>query len=82
MNLREPALPPDFRFRPAAEVEPVAATRAQVDAWHPSTFTEIGMAGVQATWPYRDDLHVLVEAPDGTLVASAIMWFDPCSRTA
>ena len=81
-NLQEPALPPGFRFRTAAEVGPIAATRAHVDAWHPSTFTETGMAGVQAAWPYRDDLHVLVEAPDGTLVASAIMWFDPYSRTA
>ncbi len=31
------------------------------------------MAGVQATWPYRDDLHAFVEAPDGTLVATAII---------
>ena len=70
VNLPEPALPPGFRFRTAAEVGPLAATRAHVDAWHPSTFTEASMAGVQATWPYRDDLHVLVEAPDGTLVGS------------
>ena len=82
VNLPEPALPPGFRFRTASEVGPLAATRAHVDAWHPSTFTEASMAGVQATWPYRDDLHVLVQAPDGTLVASAIMWFDPYSRTA
>ncbi len=81
-DLSEPALPAGFRFRTAAEVGPAAATRAHVDAWHPSTFTETSMAGVQATWPYRDDLHVLVEAPDGTLVANAIMWFDPASRTA
>ncbi len=81
-HLSEPALPAGFRFRTAAEVGPAAAACAHVDAWHPSTFTETGMAGVQATWPYRDDLHVLVEAPDGTLVATAIMWFDPHSRTA
>lgn len=81
-DLSEPALPAGFRFRTAAEVGPAAATRAHVDAWYPSTFTETGMAGVQATWPYRDDLHVLIEAPDGTLVTTAIMWFDPLSRTA
>lgn len=81
-NLSEPALPAGFRFRTAAEVGPAAATRAHVDAWHPSTFTETSMAGVQATWPYRDDLHGLVEAPDGTLVATAIIWFDPVSRSA
>lgn len=82
VNLSEPVLPDGFRFRTAAEVGPDAATRAHVDAWHPSSFTETGMAGVQAAWPYRSDLHVLVEAPDGTLVASIIMWFDPVSRTA
>jgi len=81
-NLPDPALPAGFRFRTAAEVGPAAATRAHLDAWHPSTFTAAAMAGVQAMWPYRDDLHVLVEAPDGTLVATAIMWFDPASRTA
>ncbi len=81
-DFSEPTLPAGFRFRTAAEVGQAAAARAHVDAWHPSTFTETGMAGVQATWPYRDDLHVLVEAPDGTLVATAIVWFDPESRTA
>jgi len=82
LGLAEPVLPAGFRFRTAAEVGPAAATRAHVDAWHPSTFTEAGMAGVQAAWPYRADLHVLVEAPDGTLAATAIMWFDPVNRTA
>lgn len=81
-DLAEPALPAGFRLRTAAEVGPAAATRAHVDAWHPSPFTETSMAGVQATWPYRDDLHVLVQAPDGTLAATAIMWLDPVSRTA
>lgn len=81
-NLSEPALPAGFRFRTAAEVGPAAATQAHVAAWHPSTFTETSMAGVQATWPYRDDLHVLVEAPDGTLAATVILWVDPVSRAA
>ncbi|MCL5116277.1 MAG: GNAT family N-acetyltransferase [Firmicutes bacterium] len=82
VNLAEPVLPGGFRFRTAAEVGSAAATRAHVDAWYPSTFTETSMAGVQSMWPYRDDLHVLIEAPDGTLVATAIIWFDPVTRTA
>lgn len=80
--LSKPALPVGFRFRTAADVGPASATRAHIDAWQPSTFTETGMAGVQTAWPYRDDLHVLVEAPNGALVATAIIWFDPVSRTA
>lgn len=81
-GLERAALPHGFHFRTAAEVGPMAATRAHVEAWYPSTFNETSMAGVQAAWPYSDDLHVLIEAPDGRLVASAIIWFDPVSRTA
>ena len=81
-SLADPILPVGFRFRTAREVGRSLAARAHIDAWHPSSFTETSMVGVQAMWPYRDDLHVLVEAPDGTLVATAIIWFDPVSRTA
>jgi GNAT superfamily N-acetyltransferase len=81
-QLAEPSLPPGFRFRTAREVGLTAATQAHIDAWHPSTFTAEGMAGVQALWPYNPDLHLLIEAPDGTLVATTIIWLDPVSRTA
>ncbi len=82
VNLSKPDLPTGFRFRTAAEVGLATTTMAHIDAWHPSTFNETSMAGVQSMWPYRDDLHVLIEAPDGTTVATAIIWFDPVSRTA
>jgi hypothetical protein len=32
--------------------------------------------------PVLPDLHVLVEAPDATLVSTAIMWLDERNRTA
>ena len=81
-DLEAPVLPPGYRFRNADEVGPEAAVRAHVDAWHPSTFTERGFEGVRESWPYRGDLHVLVEAPDGTMVASTIIWLDEQNRTA
>jgi GNAT superfamily N-acetyltransferase len=59
-----------------------AAWQAHIAAWHPSTLTLAGLRGAQRTWPYRPDLHVLVEAPDGTLVATTIMWLDERNRTA
>jgi predicted N-acetyltransferase YhbS len=34
------------------------------------------------TWPYRRDLDLVVEAPDGTLVASALGWYDDVNRAA
>ena len=78
----EPVLPGGFRFSTAAEAGPEAAVAAHVAAWHPSTFGIRGYEGVRETWPYRADLHVLVEAPDGTMAAAAIMWFDEANQTA
>jgi GNAT superfamily N-acetyltransferase len=81
-DIEEPRLPSGYVFRTAQEAGPEAAVRAHVDAWHPSTFTAEGFAGVRRTWPYRGDLHVLVEAADGTMVSTAIMWLDEENRTA
>src|SRR5690348_3042831 len=36
---------------------------------------------VRLTAAYRGDLHVLVEAPDGTMACSTIMWLDQANRT-
>jgi GNAT superfamily N-acetyltransferase len=80
--VEQPALPDGFRFRSAEEAGPEAAVRAHVDAWAPSTYTAEGYEGVRRTPAYRSDLHVLVEAPDGTMVASTIMWLDEANKTA
>jgi ribosomal protein S18 acetylase RimI-like enzyme len=81
-DVEQPALPDGFRFRTAGEAGPEAAVRAHVDAWAPSTYSAEGYQGVRQTATYRDDLHVLVEAPDGTMTSSAIMWLDEANRTA
>jgi len=81
-DVPDPKLPEGFRFRTAAEVSAVAAVRAHRDAWPNSAFTRAAFERVQRTWPYRPDLHVLVEAPDGTLAANAIIWLDEATRTA
>ncbi len=81
-DVAEPVLPAGFRFRTAGEVGAEATVKAHVDAWHPSSFTVQSYAGVRPMWPYREDLHVLVEAPDGTLASTATMWLDPHNRTA
>ncbi|HEX5404977.1 MAG TPA: GNAT family N-acetyltransferase [Pseudonocardiaceae bacterium] len=82
VDVPDPQLPPGFRFRTAEEITTTAAAQAHRDAWHPSTFTDQGMADVSRTWPYRPDLHVLVAAPDGTLAATAIAWLDAPNGTA
>jgi GNAT superfamily N-acetyltransferase len=81
-DLSEPTLPDGYRFLTAEDVSSEAAWRAHVDAWHPSTLTLAALEGAQRTWPYRPDLHVLIEAPDGTLVATTMMWLDEQNRSA
>jgi ribosomal protein S18 acetylase RimI-like enzyme len=49
---------------------PVVATDAT------SHFSEDDFAMVRATWPFRQELVTVVEAPDGTLAASCIAWLD------
>ena len=81
-DVAEPVLPGGFRFRTADEAGPAAAVQAHLDAWAPSTYTAEGYQGVRQTAPYRGDLHILVEAPDGTMASSTIMWLDEANRTA
>jgi GNAT superfamily N-acetyltransferase len=74
--------PDGFRFRTADEAGPEAAVQAHIDAWAPSTYTAEAYEWVRRTPPYRGDLHVLVEAADGTMAASTIMWLDEANKTA
>ncbi|GIF51853.1 acetyltransferase (GNAT) family protein [Asanoa ferruginea] len=80
-ELEQPLLPVGFRFRTADEAAPEAAVQAHVDAWAPSAYTVQSYAAVRQTAAYRGDLHVLVEAPDGTMAASTIMWLDEANKT-
>ena len=81
-DLPEPVLPEGFRFLSAADVSVADAVKAHRDAWRGSRLTEAALERVQQTWPYRADLHPLIAAPDGTLAASAIIWFDEATQTA
>lgn len=69
-DVPEPVLPKGFRFLAAEDVSVADAVKAHRDAWYPSSFTEAAFERVRRTWPYRADLHVLIEAPDGTLAAT------------
>ncbi|GAA1028619.1 MULTISPECIES: GNAT family N-acetyltransferase [Amycolatopsis] len=80
--LETPVLPDGFRFRTAAEAGPETAVQAHVDAWGVTAYTLESYEGVRATPAYRGDLHFLVEAPDGTMAASTIMWLDEANKTA
>jgi GNAT superfamily N-acetyltransferase len=81
-EVEPPVLPDRFRFRTADEAGPEAAVQAHLDAWAPSTYTAEGYQGVRQTAAYRGDLHLLVEAPGGTMASSTIMWLDQANKTA
>jgi len=81
-RLTEPGLPPGFRFLTAAQADPALVVAAHRAAWHPSAFSAGSLDDVRSTWPYRDDLAVFIEAPDGRLAASALVWYDDVTRTA
>ncbi|MEV6006049.1 GNAT family N-acetyltransferase [Streptomyces sp. NPDC051976] len=80
-DVEQPALAAGFRFRTAEEAGPEAVLQAHLSAWSPSSYTARSYEDVRRTDAYRGDLHVLVEAPDGTMAASTIMWFDEANRT-
>lgn len=77
-----PVLPRGFRFVSAADVSVADVVTAHRNAWYPSGLTEAAFERVRRTWPYRADLHVLIEAADGTLAATASVWLDDATRTA
>jgi GNAT superfamily N-acetyltransferase len=81
IDIEQPVLPTGFRFRTADEVGPEAAVQAHVDAWAGSTYSAESYDGVRQAKAYRADLHILVEAPDGTMASSTIMWLDESNRT-
>ena len=72
---------PDSGSAPPTTPDPEAAVRAHVDAWAPSPYTAQSYEDVRQTAAYRGDLHVLVEAPDGTMASSTIMWLDKANKT-
>ncbi len=82
IDVPDPVLPDGFRFRTADEAGAEAVVQAHVDAWAPSSYTAEGYGGVRRMSSYRGDLHVLVEAPGGTMAASTIMWLDEVNKTA
>jgi ribosomal protein S18 acetylase RimI-like enzyme len=80
-SLAEPEVPDGFTLRPLRGDEDVPR-RVDVhrSAFHPSRVTPESYANVRASWPYRQDLDWVVEAPDGRFAAFCLIWFDERNR--
>ena len=83
-EIEVPHLPSGFRLLTMADSDADMAARVAV---HQASWRELGTrvtqetyANVVRTWPYRPDLDLVVEAPDGSYAAFALAWYDPENR--
>jgi GNAT superfamily N-acetyltransferase len=94
----DPVLPDGYVVRPTAEGDDLLSvhraawrpadlpfapgSRPPADPRATSPLTSAMLAAVRDSWPYRQDLHVVAQAPDGMLAASCIAWLDPATGVA
>lgn len=72
-----PPLPAGFFARAVQGVSDLEALVAvHRAAWHPSRMTRDSYQAVMTAWPYQYALDWVIEAPDGTFAASALIWLD------
>jgi len=76
-----PSLPPGYRIRHVRWPDDLAA-RVEVHraAFAPSRLTQEKYARVRQQAPYAAERDIVVEAPDGTLAAFALGWYDADGR--
>jgi GNAT superfamily N-acetyltransferase len=68
-------------WRPAS-LPYAAHHQRRVDPGATSSFSMEAYEAVRRTWLYDPALDLVVEAPDGSLVACCIAWFDPATGVA
>lgn len=81
-DVEAPSLPDGYCFTSANQIPREERVAIHQAAWGSPLFTTASLARLETTWPYRKDLHVFVQAANGTLAASAIIWFDEGTWTA
>lgn len=79
-DLPEPAVPPDYRLRSVSEADVDARVDVHRAAWEPSSFTRERYLAVRATWPYREELDCVAEAPGGSFASYTLCWYDDENR--
>ena len=81
-EIDEPQPPPGFRLRTMEDGDVAGRVAVHQASWREfgTRITEATYANVMRTWPYRSDLDLLVETPDGDFGAFALAWYDPDNR--
>jgi ribosomal protein S18 acetylase RimI-like enzyme len=75
-EIEEPSVPDGFCIRTVREADHVSRAAAHRSAFHPSRFRDDVYAAVRASAAYRPELDCVVAAPDGSIAAYALAWFD------
>lgn len=79
--LPEPCLPAGYHLRPVAgESELSARVAVHRAAFAPSRMTEAKHQTVMNSPTYRPDLDLVAVAPEGSLAAFTLVWYDPAAR--
>lgn len=77
----EPIVPPGYALRSfGGEREIEARIAVHRDAFHPSRMTTDKHRRVMRSLAYRQDLDLVVVAPDGAFAAFCILWHDEANR--
>lgn len=80
-RIDQPEPPPGYTLRTmAGDADLERRVEVHRAAWEPSRFSLESYVDVRATWPYREDLDCVVEAPDGSFASYALAWYDDENR--
>jgi GNAT superfamily N-acetyltransferase len=79
-QIDEPSVPDGYRLRTVEERDWSSRAAAHRSAFQPSRFSDDVYAFVRTTPAYRADLDCVVEAPDGSIAAYTLAWFDEVNR--
>jgi ribosomal protein S18 acetylase RimI-like enzyme len=74
--VEEPELPAGYALRQVGDEDVARRVEVHRAAFHPSKVTVSGYRVLRGLPPYRADLDVVVEAPDGRFAAYALAWLD------
>jgi ribosomal protein S18 acetylase RimI-like enzyme len=74
--VEEPLLPDGYVLRHVAAEDLERRVEVHRAAFHPSKVTAPAYSALRELPPYRADLDLVVEAPDGSFAAYALVWLD------
>ena len=79
-DIETPRVPDGYRLRTVEPHDLQSRVEAHRSAFHPSRLRKDVYEFVRSTAAFRSDLDCVVEAPDGSIAAYTLAWFDDVNR--